>query len=256
MRQSNTYIILFSAGMTIILGGLLAFAATGLGPKQAEQIAIDTRQKILSAVMDVSAVPKEEITGLYEKRISSLVVNIEGEVVEADEEGKPLVAENIDVARQFKKPPEERFYPVFTFMDAENPDQISAYIFPVYGNGLWDNIWGYVAFENDLNTIKGIVFSHAGETPGLGARITSPEVQSRYEDKTIYNEAGELVSVTMVKGETGNPENFGEHEVDGMAGATITANGVNNMLENYLGYYQAYIKKVSSRNAPGSASIK
>lgn len=246
MRQSNSYIIIFSVILTVLLGGLLAIAAVGLGPIQKEQVAIDTKKKILSAVMDVSAVPKEEITEVYKERIESLVVNRAGEVVEADAEGNPVIAENVDIGKQFKMDPDDRLYPVFKFIEKGQSTDVSAYIIPIYGNGLWDNIWGYIALEKDLNTIRGVVFDHAGETPGLGARITSLEVQQRFKGKKIYNDVGELVAVAMLKGETGDPSIFNEHEVDGISGATITATGVNNMLKAYLGYYQAYFDKVNA----------
>ena len=99
-----------------------------------------------------------------------------------------------------------------------------------------------------MNTIGGITLAHAGETPGLGARITEPGVQARYVGKKIFDENGELVAVAMKKGE-GKDYSTKPHEVDGMSGATITANGVNNMLSNYLGYYSAYIKSKSSAQA-------
>lgn len=246
MRQSNTYILTFSAILTVILGGLLALAAVGLGPIQKEQVAIDTRKKILSAVMDISEIPAPQIPELYEKRIKSLVVNRAGEVIETDEEGNQLTAENVEVAKQFKKDPDNRLYPVFKFMKADNPEEVDAYIIPIYGNGLWDNIWGYIALEKDLATIRGVVFDHKGETPGLGARITSVDVQERFEGKTIYDDVGELVAVQMMKGETGDPSIYSDNQVDGLSGATITAKGVNNMLKNYLNYYQEYFSKVSS----------
>lgn len=246
MRQSNTYILMFSAILTVVLGGLLALAAVGLGPIQAEQVAIDTRKKILSAVMDISQIPKTEIPALYDKRIESLVVNRAGEIVEKDDEGNQLVAENIEIADEFKEDPDNRLYPVFKFMSKDNPEEVDAYIIPIYGNGLWDNIWGYVALEKDLATLRGVVFDHAGETPGLGARITSVDVQARFEGKKIYNEVGELVAVEMMKGETGDPSIYDANQVDGLSGATITAKGVNNMLRNYLTYYQEYFDKVTS----------
>ena len=247
MRQSNSYILIFSAILTVVLGGLLALAAVGLGPKQAEQVAIDTRKKILSAVMDISEIPPQDITALYEKKIESIVVNRSGEIVETDAEGNKLIAENIDIAKQFKIDPDERLYPVFKFIN-EGSGETEAYILPIYGNGLWDNIWGFIALEKDLETIRGVVFDHAGETPGLGARITSLEVQQRFEGKKIVDEVGELVAVTMKKGETGDPSIFNDNEVDGISGATITANGVNAMLKNYLNYYQGYFQKVNSGN--------
>ena len=99
-----------------------------------------------------------------------------------------------------------------------------------------------------MNTIGGITLAHASETPGLGARITEGEVQSRYVGKKIFDESGALVAVQMQKGE-GKDYSADAHKVDGMSGATITGNGVNNMLKAYLGHYEAYIKSKSSNQA-------
>jgi len=255
VQQSNSYIIIFSVILTVVLGGLLALAAVGLGPIQQVQIDIDTRRSILNAVMDVSQIDKADITSVYEQKIESIVVNRAGEIIEVDEEGNPLIAEKVDIAKQFKIDPDNRLYPVFQFMDENNPDEVEAYIVPVYGNGLWDNIWGYIALEKDLETIRGVVLDHAGETPGLGARITSVEVQRRFVGKKIYNDIGELVAVTMMKGETGDPSIYNANQVDGISGSTITANGVNNMLKNYLTYYEGYFNKVKGGVKQSAANL-
>ena len=245
MRQSNLYVIGFSAGLTIILGGLLSFASLGLRPIQQAQVTLDTQKKILGAVMSLQ--PSDDVPTIYGQRIKSLVVNAKGEEVN-EVEGEPVVAENVDIGKQFKLPPEERLYPVFKLVSENNPDEADSYILPVYGNGLWDNISGYIALEKDMATLRGAVFDHEGETPGLGARITSVDVQSRFKGKKIYDGVGELVGVSMVKGETGDPSIYGDNEVDGMSGATLTAIGVNNMLRNYLGYYEPYLEKATGNN--------
>ncbi len=242
MRQSNTYIIIFSAVLTVVLGGLLSLTSVGLKPKQDLQVALDTQKKILGAVMQLS--PEDDVPTIYNNRIRSEVVNISGETVE-EVDGAPVVAEKVSVASQFDKDPEDRLYPIYMFVNESDPEQVEAYILPVYGSGLWDDIWGYLALENDLETLKGVVFDHAGETPGLGARITSIDVQERFQDKKIYDELGKLVAVRMVKGESGDPSIYGDNEVDGLSGATITAVGVNDMLYDYLTYYQAYLEKVA-----------
>jgi Na+-transporting NADH:ubiquinone oxidoreductase subunit C len=242
VRQSNAYIIVFSIITTIILGGLLSVASVGLGPRQKIQVEIDTKKSILGAVMDIQK--SDDVLGIYDQKIESLVVDIEGNQVETDASGDAVVAENVSIEKNYKLPPEERLYPVFLFKGESG--ETEAYILPVYGNGLWDVIWGYVALDKDLNTIKGAVFDHKGETPGLGARIAEANIQSRFVGRKVYNQEGELVSVSMLKGE-GNPaESLDDHHVDGLAGATITARGLNNMLYNYLEYYQNYLKKVSS----------
>lgn len=244
MRQSNAYVIGFAAILTVVIGGLLALAATGLREPQQAAVKLDTRTKILSAVMNISK--DDNVHQIYEERIQAKVVNIEGDEVERLETGEPVNAEQIDIGRQFRKAPEDRLYPVFLFMNEENPEQVDAYIVPVYGNGLWDRIWGFVALEPDLVTVRGVRFDHAGETPGLGARITDEGVQDRYVGKKIYDDLGELVSIEMVKAETNNPSLYDEYHVDGMSGATLTAKGVNNMLRNYFSYYENYFKTIET----------
>nr|WP_155209596.1 NADH:ubiquinone reductase (Na(+)-transporting) subunit C [Fulvivirga aurantia] len=232
--------------MTVVVGGVLSFTSQVLAPAQKKSIELDTKSQILSSVMDREKLGKmtpEEVLSMYDKRITSLVVDINGQSVETDEDGEPVVAEKVDILKNYKKEPEERLYPVFKYMSADNPEKVDAYILPLYGAGLWDKIWGFVALDSDLITIAGASFAHKAETPGLGARIATPQIQQRYVGKKIYD-GDELVSVMMVKGE-GNP-NLSEHQVDGMSGATITGKGLNNMLANYLNYYQSYFKKLKN----------
>ena len=116
----------------------------------------------------------------------------------------------------------------------------------MFGNGLWDWISGFVALDKDLNKVVGVAFDHKAETPGLGARISSNEIQDRYKGKEIFDGLGNLVSVRMLKKENNSELNI--HEVDGMSGATITANGLNDMLKNYLDCYLPFIIKNKKNN--------
>ena len=124
----------------------------------------------------------------------------------------------------------------------------------MYGAGLWDAIWGYIALDTDLETIKGVAFGHAGETPGLGARITSPEIQDRYKGKKIYDTAGDLISVEMLRGENNAVSLLDDYHVDGMSGATLTARGVNDMLKNYFQHYMPFLKNIDNENQLGLAN--
>ncbi len=256
MQQSNKYIITFSIILTVVIGFLLSGSSQLLGPIQREAIALDTKKQILGAVMspeEIETMSPEELTSYYENTISSTVVNINGEEV-TEVEGAAITAESVDIGRNYKLEPEERLYPVFIYHEEGNPDNITSYILPLYGSGLWNVIWGYMALQADLNTIEGVTFSHAGETPGLGARITETAVQNRYKEKEIWNESGELEAVIMQKGE-GREYEDDPHKVDGMSGATITAVGVNNMLINYLGYYKAYLTKKKEESSEKVASV-
>ncbi|MEP2023553.1 MAG: NADH:ubiquinone reductase (Na(+)-transporting) subunit C [Reichenbachiella sp.] len=251
MQRSNLYIIVFSAVLTIVLGGLLSGTSVVLKPLQNKQVELDTKKKILGAVMDISNIEEaNEILALYEKRVTSTVVDINGELMAKDAKGNPLVAEKIDFQKnhnKFKKDVEARPYPVFMYMK-EDGSGVDAYIFPMFGAGLWDWISGFVAVDSDLNTVRGVAFDHKSETPGLGARITDEAVKSRYEGKKLYGEDGKLQSVSMVKGEKGEP--LDPHHIDGMSGATLTGKGVNAMLKDYFGYYGSFIEKTKNSNQP------
>ena len=241
MQQSNAYILVFSAIMTILLGGLLSFTSTYLKPLQQQQEELDQKKKILSAVRDISQIKEpDKLLSLYERSFSSVVLNIEGEEVEVDKEGKAIQASDINIQKNHKLPKQERLYPLYVFRDT-NTGQTKGYVFPMFGSGLWDWISAYVALSEDLNTVLGISFDHKAETPGLGARITSAEVQDRYKGKRILDTEGRLASISMLKGEKGLP--LGDHELDGMSGATMTGKGVNTMLKEYFSCYYPYIAK-------------
>ena len=236
MQQSNGYVIIFAAIMTIVLGGMLSLTSVGLKPLQDKQVELDTKKKILGAVitLDPEATP-EEVLALYNERVQSFLVDIDGNEV-AD---TTITAEKVDIGKNHKIAPEDRNYPVFKFLNESG--EVEAYIVPVFGAGLWDWISGFVALEKDLNTIKGVAFDHKQETPGLGARITEEKVKDRFKGKTIF-EGSELVSVSMIKGEGAGNE-LTDHQVDGMSGATMTAKGLNKMLDHYLECYSGFIKK-------------
>lgn len=219
--------------------------SVGLKPLQDKQVELDTKKKILGAVMDISDIEDpNEILSIYDQRVKSMVVDYSGNELTTDAKGNPYVAEKVNIQKNSKIDAKDRAYPVFMFIGESG--EVESYIFPTFGAGLWDWISSYVAFGKDLNTIKGIAFDHKGETPGLGARITEPGYQQRFEGKKVFN-GNELVSVKVVKGE-GNT-GLSDYEVDGLSGATMTTKGVNSMLLNYLECYSAFIKKVKSQNS-------
>ncbi len=257
MQQSNAYIITFSVILTVVLGLLLSGTSQLLGPIQKKAVELDTKKQILGAVLpaeEIDAMDADQILAYYENRIASKVVDLEGNEIENDEDGNPIVAENVDIAKNYKFAPEKRKFPVFIYHAEGNEEEVESYVLPVFGAGLWDAIWGYVALQTDVNTIEGVTFGHAGETPGLGARITAQNVQDRYTGKNIFDESGELQSVNMQKGE-GRDYSEDPHRVDGLSGATITANGVNAMLYNYLQYYKNYLGKKKDGSSTEVASI-
>jgi Na+-transporting NADH:ubiquinone oxidoreductase subunit C len=118
------------------------------------------------------------------------------------------------------------------------------YVFPMLGNGLWGNIYGNMALKSDFNTIYGVTFSHDKETPGLGAEITESFFTDQFIDKKIFDDAGNLTSIKVVKGGASTlPANEQIHGVDAISGGTITSVGVDEMIKNVLEAYLPYIEK-------------
>ena len=182
---------------------MLSGVSQVLGPKQKEAQDLDTKKQILGAVMpmeDIKKMESEAILELYSQVITSEVANYQGELISTNEKGAPMVAEEVNIEKNYKKTPEERQYPVFKYHQKGQADNVEAYIIPVYGAGLWDAIWGFMALETDLEGIKGITFGHKGETPGLGARITEGEVQGRFKGKTFVDANGNVVEMQNDKG--------------------------------------------------------
>ena len=234
MRQSNLYIILYSAAITVVCGGLLAFASISLRDKQQANIEHERKQNILATVIELKE--GDNVEQIYATRVKEIVIDFQGN-------NQAVKASSIDIAKEYKKKPEERLLPVYEFRSETDSSKVENAVIPVYGYGLWNNIWGFVALQSDLNTVQGVKFEHAGETPGLGARITSEDIQLRYKGKKVF-EGNDIPSVVMMKGE-GMDYTNDTHKVDGMSGATLTAKGVNNMLKDYFACYKNYLKKNS-----------
>ncbi|MBR3853211.1 MAG: FMN-binding protein, partial [Tidjanibacter sp.] len=115
-------------------------------------------------------------------------------------------------------------------------------VLPLTGKGLWDDIWGYIALGADMNTIKGAIFDHAGETPGLGAEIATPKYQAQFQGQTIY-EGEQLIGVNVVKGGAKGAA----HSVDAVTGGTKTSDGLEKMIKDCLDCYDAFFKSRTAK---------
>ena len=233
-KNSNTYQILYAAVMVLLVGSVLALIYMALKPKQNENIANDTRKQILSA-LHIAATDDAQIEDMYNKYIiQDLLVDGEGNIVDS----AANVAFNVEMKKNVKLPVAERKLPV---MKCKVDDGSIKYVLPVYGAGLWGPIWGYIAVNDDGNTIYGANFSHEGETPGLGARITEQSFQDEFKDKHLFVD-GEFKSVAVLK--KGQKATNGAEQIDALTGATITSRGVSDMMAACLAPYEAFLKKM------------
>ena len=230
--NSNSYTIIYASVMVIIVAFLLAFVSSSLKTTQDKNVQLDTKKQILAAlniknVKDADAEYKKYVKG-------DMLMNLDGTLTE----------NTGDFATNYEKEAKEqqRLHVFVCEVDGQ-----TKYVVPVYGAGLWGAIWGYVALNSDKDTVYGVYFSHASETPGLGAEIATPKHWAQYVGKTVF-EDNELVAVKLKKGGA-TPGSM--HEVDAISGGTKTSDGVTAMLRTSIGHY---LPLLEARRAAASGS--
>lgn len=229
--NKNSYTIIYAAVMVIVVALLLALVSSGLKETQTTNVKLDKKKQILSALQ--INLEDQDAAALYDQYIvKELVVNTKAEIL-SEVRGQAF---DIDVVKETAKPLEDRKLPVYV---AQMEGQIK-YIIPLRGAGLWGPIWGYVALSDDKNTVFGTYFSHASETPGLGAEIALPKFQQEFVGKHILNDRNEFVSIAVMKAGQNSDT---QEQVDAISGGTITSKGVEAMLLNSIGQYEAFLNK-------------
>jgi len=232
--------------MCIVVGLILAGLFNVLKPIHDKNEAIYNKKAVLTAVADhidgFAEMDDDQIGEIFENQIEQIVVDTYGDQISEEDVASfgyaGGMAEHIDMAKEVKKDKEDQILPLFVFTKSGGGKY---YILTTRGKGLWDAIWGNIAFEDDLNTIAGVSFDHITETPGLGAEIKDNKAwANQFIGKKIYDKDGSFRSVFVRKGGAKDPV----YEVDGISGATITADGVTEMLSRGLKLYEPYLKTI------------
>jgi Na+-transporting NADH:ubiquinone oxidoreductase subunit C len=242
--ESNGYTIAFAIAMVLVVGTLLAFAASSLNGKIEENKRIEKQQNILYAMgvnendeTSVAFVSKNKVESEFSKYIVKQVV-FEGD--KTIEDNQAYLIDIKEQAAKAKNPSYVRKLPMFI----GEKDGETYYIVPVRGKGLWDAIWGYVALNKQL-IIQGVYFDHAGETPGLGSNIKERFFMDDFEGEQIMD--GDIFKGVAVAKGNSDPKNLNKEdfEVDAIAGATITGDGLAAMLKKDLKMYIPYLKTLN-----------
>jgi Na+-transporting NADH:ubiquinone oxidoreductase subunit C len=232
--NSDFYAIFYSVVVVVIVAFLLAGVSSLLKPLQDANIKLDKKKQILASlnIKDQAdpAAKYDEVFKGEDAEAREYIIDSEGKLLET-KGGFDVANDEISDSK----------LPLYV---AKLEDGSVKYVIPMNGNGLWGPIWGYMALNDDMNTIYGVYFSHASETPGLGAEIASDKFQSKFKDKKVMKN-GEIALCVMKK--VADPE----VQVDAISGATITCNGVNAMLADKLNQYKAFLEK----NAPAEATV-
>ncbi|WP_298794528.1 Na(+)-translocating NADH-quinone reductase subunit C [uncultured Allomuricauda sp.] len=244
--DKNSYTVIFAAVMVVIVGSLLAFLASGLRPRIDENERFEKQQNILYAMGvnqnegagSVSFIPTDVVEGEFSKYIKQQLVVVGSETKEREE------AYLIDMKKQLNiiKNGDEAELPLFV----GEKDGKKSYIIPMYGKGLWDAIWGYISLDENM-VVQGVVFDHKGETPGLGANIKLRYFMDDFTGESILD-GNRYAGISVVKGNNDPLNNDKEdNEVDALAGATITGNGVTAMIKETLKLYKPYLETIRTK---------
>jgi Na+-transporting NADH:ubiquinone oxidoreductase subunit C len=241
--DSNSYTMIFAVIMVLVVGTLLAFLSMSLKERITENKRIEKQQNILYAMgvneNDASSATfvSTDIAGAeFAKYITKQLVIQGDKIIESDE------AYLIDVKKEQANAKNgiERQLPLFV----GEKDGLTFYVAPIRGKGLWDAIWGYIAMDENM-VVKGAYFDHKGETPGLGANIKQRYFMDDFIGEHLMSETGNFKGITVAKGNN-DPKNEEktDYEVDAIAGATITGDGVSAMIKSDLKLYVPYFKSL------------
>ena len=243
--DKNSYTVLFAIGMVAVVGSLLAFVASGLKPNIKENERLEKQQNILYAMGindngdnsgSVNFIPTDRVSGEFDKYITKQLV-IQGDDVTEDSE-----AYLIDLKKEetlAKNPDYQRRLPLFV----GEKDGRTLYVIPMRGKGLWDAIWGFISLDEEL-VVQGAYFDHKGETPGLGANIKERFFMDDFTGEQLFD-GTKFAGITVAKGNA-DPLNKDktDNEVDAIAGATITGDGVSAMIKKDMRMYLPYFNSL------------
>ena len=243
--DKNTYTLLFAVAMVVLVGALLAFTSSTLAPNIKTNKELEKQQNILYAMgvneNDESSavfVSTDRVESLFKEYITKQLEVQGGAFKENDQ------AFLIDVKKEQAnaKSGKVRKLPVFI----GEKDGKTYHIVPIRGKGLWDAIWGYVAMDDQM-VIQGAIFDHKGETPGLGANIKQRFFMDDFVGEHLLDASGNFKGITVSKSNA-DPKNDDktDNEVDAIAGATITGDGVSAMIKSDLKLYLPYFKSLNN----------
>lgn len=258
-KESTVRTLTVAVLVCLVCSVFVAGAAVALKPTQVENRQLDKQRSILAiAGLGEAGMSAKEVKALFGERIQAKVVDLQdGTFTDAqnpatfdplkaakDPQLSTALSGEQDIASIKRR---EQFTTVYM---VEQEGQLQTLILPVRGYGLWSTLHGFIAVKGDLNTVVGFGFYQHGETPGLGGEVDNPKWKGLWVGKTLFDDNGAL-AVEIIKGSVDPQSPKAEHQVDGLAGATLTSNGVNNLLHFWLGEngFGPFLAKLSKGEA-------
>lgn len=250
MSQSNdtvSKILIVAVTLSIVFSVIVSGAAVTLRPAQERNEALSTRSNMLAAAGVIEAqASNDQVADAFERFNVVLVEMGTGEIVSSEKVGAKSAAayemrsasRNPEISRALTEDPaginrQATYRKAFILKNNESVERV---VLPIHGYGLWSTMYGYLALEGDANTVAGLRFYEHGETPGLGAKIQSPDWVAKWKGKEIYGAGNwENPNFRLIKGGVGDNTEGRKHKVDALSGATLTSRGVESTINFWLG---------------------
>ena len=229
--NSNSYTIIYSVIIVVIVAFLLAFVFQALKPMQDANVALDKKKQILNS-LNIRDLNDAQADAKYKEVIvADRVIDEKGKVLLPGTSG----GENAGFKLESKDYKEGKLALYICRVNGE-----TKYVIPVYGMGLWGPISGYIALNGDKSTVYGVYFNHESETAGLGAEIKDNKAwQEKFQGKKLFKNGDDKAIALSVEKKVEDPTT----QVDAVTGATLTSNGVRDMLHEALGKYLVFINQ-------------
>lgn len=237
--------------LCLVCSIVVAGSAVGLKPRQQEQRALDKQRNILAvAGLMQDNMSADAVAEIYAARVTPRLVDLKnGALLDSDpakfNQGLALKDPQQSVALEANQDPagiKRRSNVVEIYLIKDQKQQVQEIVLPVYGNGLWSMMYAFVALDVDGRTIKGITYYDQGETPGLGGEIENPNWRAQFIGKRVLDDNGQP-ALRVMKGAAPQGDLYA---VDGLSGATLTANGVQHSFNFWMGElgFGPFLKKV------------
>ncbi|MGI9342059.1 MAG: Na(+)-translocating NADH-quinone reductase subunit C [Gammaproteobacteria bacterium] len=200
------------------------------GAELADAEVVDVFQDLEVRLVDIDA-------GRFDQRMNPLT--FDQRQAASDPELGVDIPTDLDAAGLGRR---SRLATVFIVGDPNSPERI---ILPIRGQGMWSTIYAYLALDGDLNSIAEVTFYEQGETAGIGDKILDPGWQSGWRGRTLFDANG-VLAFRVAAGAATTP-----NDVDAIAGATQTTNGVTAMVQYWFGPhgYKPFLENLEAGNA-------
>jgi len=257
-RDSVGQTMLVATVLCVVCSVLVASAAVGLRGRQEANKQLDKKKNVLVAagLFDEKENSAGEVNAIFEASIERVLIDLEtgdaldSSIVDAETYNPREASRNPELSTPIEPASElggikRREKYSFVYRVKDDAGKVEKIVLPIYGKGLWSTLYGFLAVSKDASTVEGITFYQQGETPGLGGEIENPAWKQIWKGKKLFGKEGH-VAIRVIKGIV-NPENpDAAHEVDGLSGATITSNGVTQLVRYWMGHdgFGPYLDKL------------